>query len=124
MYRTPNAFTQAELDEARALEANRLWLASDRTESPSRIAARLAREGFIPPPEPITLEARKIAAAGWEESGFPFVAIKYRSGEYDGSQYLKDLTAALKRGMEIARNEVPRPDHRDPDPSPDPSPSA
>ena len=111
----PSPFTPDELDEARSAEALRLWMASDRTETMARIAARLSREGWLPPPEPLTLEARKIAADGWEAAGFPNVAVKYRSGEYDGTQYLKDLTLALKRGMEIA-HETPRPDRGSGDP--------
>ena len=52
--------TPEELDEARAIEAQRRWATSEQTGSSSWVvAARLAREGWTPPVDPDLLACRE-----------------------------------------------------------------
>ena len=56
--------TPEELDEARAIEAQRRWMTEEQTGSSSwAVAARLAREGWVPP-EPVDPDV--LAYREWE----------------------------------------------------------
>jgi hypothetical protein len=88
--------TPEELDEARAIEAQRRWAHSEQTGSSSWvIAARLAREGWTPPEpvDPDLLIAREASAQEWEgRSGDSDTARRTRNGWVDDG---KAVTACL-----------------------------
>jgi hypothetical protein len=100
--------TNEELDEARAKEA---WRKCDALgfgkdyESPTIIAARLAREGWMPPPpvDPDVLAVREIAAARYERMGLDSWAHAARKGKFDAGDDLQNTLAAYRAGKEAAR---------------------
>jgi len=72
--------------------------------------ARYIAEHEEPPVDPLLIEAREIAAAAIEAvpgewSRHP--PDSYRAGEHDDEPGLKAIVTALKRGMELAREEKP-----------------
>ena len=91
--------TNEELDEARAAEAVRLatngGLTAANLETPARIAARLAREGWEPV-DPIVLKAREIVAAENEAEGKPNFAAVVRKGVCDRHVEMSIAIAALR----------------------------
>jgi hypothetical protein len=102
--------TPEELDEARAIEAQRRWAHSEQTGSSSWvIAARLAREGWTPPEpvDPDLIAVREIVAREWEKwalAHFPAAAPSFdapeatRSGKCDGDLNFIVALAAYKAG--------------------------
>jgi hypothetical protein len=97
--------TPEELDEARAKEA---WRKCDALgfgkdyESPAIIAARLAREGWMPPPpvDPDLLAVREIVATAREKDGWHDLAAKTKKGLCDGDPGVCSALAAYKAGRE------------------------
>lgn len=89
--------TDEELDLARAREA----AASCSTYTPqvvvAQIAARLAREGWMPI-DPDLLEARKMLA-----ERMPDQAEAARGGRHDDGRVIGFLLAGIKRGRELER---------------------
>ena len=92
--------TDEELDKARAEEAWRQWekLPSRFEGSATIIAARLAREGWMPPVDPLLLEARKLLADSAENKE---EAHTYLAGGFDHWSEFQIVLAALRRGIEI-----------------------
>jgi hypothetical protein len=92
--------TNEELDEARAKEA---WRKCDALgfgkdyESPTIIAARLAREGWMPPPpvDPDVLAVRRVLAS---LSNLKKDHDWYRDGTFDGQRSFQMALAAYKAG--------------------------
>ena len=95
--------TPEELDEARVTEAwNQL---NDERQDVALIAARLAREGWMPPPpvDPDLLAVREIVAAEWEKTGFRGDADATRRGIVDYTRLVCTALAAYKAGKEAAQ---------------------
>jgi len=93
--------TDDELDKARAEEALRLVKMKYKNsgfvgDSALHIAARLAREGWMPV-DPLLLEARAIVEAVVP----PAYAKKVKTGEWDGVPIIEATLAALRRGIKI-----------------------
>lgn len=100
--------TDEELDLARAKEAYRRWNGS--FSGPGgvvEIAARLAREGWVPA-DPLVLEAREIFAAVFEPATPGSVWFPV-DGTKDRELSMTLAVTALKRGIEIGRAEYMRP---------------
>jgi hypothetical protein len=99
--------TNEELDEARAKEARRIWDSSNGLcpISPAQIAARLAREGWTPPPpvDPVLLAVREIVAREWESRGIEGEARKTRSGTNDLNVAVCAAYDAYKAGKEAGK---------------------
>lgn len=98
--------TPEELDKARAEEA---WRKCDALgfgkdyESPTIIAARLAREGWTPPPPPVDpdlLAVREIVAAELEKNGRHHHVGRTRTGNCDNGFAVTAALAAYKAGRE------------------------
>lgn len=94
--------TPEELDKARADEAWRLqgiMIDSGHIESIGIIAARLAREGWMPPEpvDPDLLAVREISAKQFEGAE-AVVSADIRLGKYDGDAVLICALAAYKAG--------------------------
>jgi hypothetical protein len=91
--------TPEELDEARAQEANRIYNTGHsvfpRAERTATIAARLAREGWTPPPkvDPDLLAAREWAASIWTDEAGTFL-----SGFFDTGGTIPAYLAGIKHG--------------------------
>jgi len=102
--------TPEELDKARAKEARRIWDSSNGLcpISPAQIAARLAREGWTPPPpvDPDVLVVREIVAVEWEKWCAEHQVTKHygakftRSGRCDHDHSFRAALAAYKAGRE------------------------
>ncbi len=92
-----------ELDRATADEAWRLWQIQGADHpQPAIIAARLAREGWTPPPvDPDLLAVREIAAARYERMALYDWAHAARKGELDAGEDLQYPLAAYKAGREV-----------------------
>ncbi len=91
--------TLEELDEARADEAWRLFVEQPGDDPHSRvIAARLAREGWTPPPkvDPDLLAAREIAIKFI--SANERVSAEYRAGMFDRFSSVGMALAGIKHG--------------------------
>lgn len=98
--------TDEELDLARANEALRIWTAAGYVDPvPAIIAARLAREGWMPV-DPLLVEAREICAADVERLENHWTADIYRKGRYDSGTLVRVTLAALKRGIKIAEEKA------------------
>jgi hypothetical protein len=54
-----------------------------------------------PPVDPLLIEARKIAASQWEDR----TATRFIAGDYDETDGVKAILAALRRGMELAKEQ-------------------
>jgi hypothetical protein len=93
--------TNEELDQARADEARRIVDETGRGRA-TAIAARLAREGWMPV-DPLLIEARKICAA---KTDGDFKHSQFMSGNLDDSPYIELALAALKRGIEIGKEKA------------------
>jgi hypothetical protein len=95
--------TNEEIDKARADEAWRLWQIQGADHpQPAIIAARLAREGWTPPPpvDPDLLAVREIVAKEWEYLFYRTEARKTRSGANDLDLAVRAALAAYKAGKE------------------------
>ena len=89
--------TPEELDEARAIEAQRRWATSEQTGSSSWVvAARLAREGWTPPVDPDLLACRE-----WMIS--QPCSPDYREAVLAGKWDLGTDTTAFLAGARMAR---------------------
>lgn len=100
--------TDEELDRARAGEAMRRYVEGE-DGSTASIAARLAREGWTPPPppvDPLLIEARSVVVgfAVSEEWRPDFVDAVIEGRHDQGSDVLLAL-AGIKHGLEIAGRE-------------------
>ena len=95
--------TDEELDEARGIEAWRIYCAlpvHERfTHTPQRIAARLAREGWTPV-DPDLIEARECAALTFEADACPNTAEGVRAGREDDFRAVRSALIAIKRARE------------------------
>lgn len=92
--------TDEELDRARADEAWRIYMAqTDDRPTAHQIAARLAREGWMPV-DPDLIEARECAALMCEEQHDHNSAEAYRRGEYDLSRSVEAALVAIRRAKE------------------------
>ena len=93
--------TPEELDMARAKEARRIFdeALSGVPGHVATIAARLAREGWMPV-DPDLLAVREIVAATYEDAGMSGVAREFRSGGFDKATALRSALAAYKAGKE------------------------
>lgn len=95
--------TDGELDLARADEACIRYKAQAATlPSLPAIAARLAREGWVPV-DPLLIEAREICAKITRKVGFGDEDLLCLAGKRDGSFGMAVAQAALKRGIEIGK---------------------
>jgi hypothetical protein len=88
--------TPEELDKATADEA---WRLLEEGQDVAVIAARLAREGYRPPPpvDPDLLAVREISAKQFEGAE-AVVSADIRLGKYDGDAVLICALAAYKAG--------------------------
>lgn len=88
----------AELDQARAQEANRLWGEAINGPHVAIIAARLAREGWTPP-DPLEAEIRAILGphAGGK-SGLNTTCLTFHA-----ETTVNYIRKALERGIQIGR---------------------
>ena len=93
--------TPEELDKARAKRAWEIrYVETNPTnDSMAQIAARLAREGWMPV-DPDLLAVREIVAATYEDAGMSGVAREFRSGGFDKATALRSALAAYKAGKE------------------------
>jgi hypothetical protein len=90
-----------ELDKARADEAWRLWQIQGADHpQPAIIAARLAREGWMPPVDPDLLAVREIVATAREKDGLHDLAGRTRTGDCDNNPTVTSTLAAYKAGKE------------------------
>ena len=96
--------TNEELDKARAEEAWRRWNEEDGVtdEGHAVIAARLAREGWMPPPpvDPDLLAVREIVAKVYEQRRWLDLAAAARGGKTDNEVRIQSALAAYKAGRE------------------------
>jgi hypothetical protein len=96
--------TPEELDKARASEAWRiLGGVSPHADRLAETAARLAREGWTPPPPPVDpdlLAVREIVAAKYEQNNFSEQAKRARKGAIDDWAVIVMALAAYKAGKE------------------------
>jgi hypothetical protein len=105
--------TDAELDNARAAEAFRLWGEGHGVEcsdcgSIAALAAKLARTGWEPVADTLLLEAREICATAHHNNGGYTKWVELcRAGEHDDSPEVLATLAALKRGIEIGKDQTP-----------------
>jgi hypothetical protein len=96
--------TDEELDKARAEEARRRRGPGSPLVEDATIAARLAREGWTPPPvDPDLLAVREIVAEWWDGMGSGYSAREVRAGRCDMHDLIKVALAAYKAGKEAAR---------------------
>lgn len=93
--------TDKELDKARAKEAWRIWSAVAGGPSSQEIAARLAREGWMPV-DPDLIEARECVALVLESCGFQGLPKDYRNGKQDDAWGVKAALLAIRRAKERA----------------------
>ena len=88
--------THEELDKATADEA---WRILEEGQDVAVIAARLAREGWTPPPvDPDLLVVREIVAKVFDEKGWRDAAGEARKGQTDKGATLLATLAAYKAG--------------------------
>ena len=98
--------TNEELDKARASEAWRLqgeMIGKSPIDSTAMIAARLAREGWTPPPPPVDpdlLAVREIVARIYEKNEWYNSATHVRQGRIDEGSLFGTALAAYKAGRE------------------------
>lgn len=95
--------TPEELDMARVDEAQRIfWAGNGAGKGPAIIAARLAREGWTPPPpvDSAVLAVREIVALEWQQFGSRTVANETRSGDHDDKWFVICALNAYKAGKE------------------------
>ena len=95
--------TNEELDHERAHEAQRLfWSGNGGGKGEAVIAARLAREGWTPPPpaDPDLLAVREIVAREWDSRLCREDGRKTRSGANDLDLAVRAALAAYKAGRE------------------------
>jgi hypothetical protein len=93
--------TPEELDRARSDEAWRIWERQpDSLPETATIAARLAREGWMPPEpvDPDVAAVREVVAAEWEAVRDKASAAEIRDGRRDGSHLVRIALAAYKAG--------------------------
>lgn len=92
--------TNEELDKARAEEAVRLWLLMPGgPDVLGQIAARLAREGWTPPPDSDVLLVREMLAARFDAVCCRREAQETRNGE-------RDDTLAFQAALRVYRDHV------------------
>ena len=101
--------TPEEMDKARAKEAWRIYMTNPPGMTGKRlamIAARLAREGWMPPEpvDPDLLAVREIVAEWWDGMGSSYSAREVRAGRCDMHDLIKVALAAYKAGKEAARD--------------------
>jgi dienelactone hydrolase len=95
--------TPEELDKARADEAWIIIEDNDTTETDvAIIAARLAREGWMPV-DPDLLAVREIVAKVFDEKGWHDAAGEARKGQTDKGATLLAALAAYKAGKEVGK---------------------
>ena len=106
--RAKEAVSGEELDKWRAQEARREWAQYIADEQPTKWdresevaerAARLAREGVMPP-EPINpdlIEARECCALVAEAMGAHGLAVEYRGGGYDDQISIQSILLVIER---------------------------
>jgi hypothetical protein len=93
--------TNEELDEARAKEA---WRKCDALgfgkdyESPTVIAARLAREGWMPPPPPVDPDLIAVRELLSRAEEYEVRRQNYLNGIYDINSWVQSALAAYKAG--------------------------
>jgi hypothetical protein len=91
--------TPEELDDARAQEANRIYNTGHsvfpRAERTATIAARLAREGWTPPPK---VDPDMLAAREWCANEWPKDREAHRAGAYDNISATRAFLAGIKHG--------------------------
>ncbi len=99
--------TNEELDKARVVEAWRIYDEAVAQKLPFhasvvRTVARLAREGWTPPPpvDPDLLAVREIVAKVFDEKGWHDAAGEARKGQTDKGATLLAALAAYKAGRE------------------------
>jgi hypothetical protein len=98
--------TNEELDEARAKEA---WRKCDALgfgkdyESPTVIAARLAREGWMPPPPPVDPDLIAVRELLSRAERSEAIRQNYLNGRYDTHSWVESALVAYKAGKEAAR---------------------
>ena len=93
--------TPEELDKARANEAWRLWQIQNTDHpQPDIIAARLAREGWMPPEpvDPDVLAVRKVM-----EAFYPMWAADFLAGASDQHMDFRAALVAFKAGKEAGK---------------------
>ena len=97
------AMTNEELDEARAKEARRLWLAQpdSREVTLATIAARIVRESWTPV-DPDLLLAREVVAKEWADDGCHGTSELVLAGTYD---VVSVKTAAAIKAADARRGE-------------------
>ena len=99
--------TNEELDEARAKEARNIWTELNSREmgyaSVTVIAARLAREGWQPPPK---VDADTLAAREWlaADTDFSEYATAVNAGREDHSREIRAFRAGLAHARASAPN--------------------
>jgi hypothetical protein len=92
--------TNEELDRARGAEAYRLWESAESRvgeENRAMIAARLAREGWTPPPpvDPDVLAVRVVLA---DQATNRIARQAYLNGAHDAQTHFQSALAAYKAG--------------------------
>lgn len=102
--------TNEELDKARVVEAWRIYDEAVAQKLPFhasvvRTVARLAREGWMPPPpvDPDVLAVRELVAAKYEQNNFPEQAKLARKGAIDDWAVIVMALAAYKAGKEAGK---------------------
>lgn len=98
--------TDEELDEARAKEAMRRVNVEADPDVPiirqlARIGAMLGRTGWMPE-DPLLTEARRMATP---YIGFGTTIRAVMEGEFDDGPLVRAILAALRRGIELAKQE-------------------
>lgn len=104
--------TPEALDEARAREAHKRFLADDKLVNfmdLARLAISLVRTGWEPV-DPDLIEAREICAAYYEGEGAglpkPDKAARIRDGKLDSEPELVVIRTAIKRGRQLAEGSL------------------
>jgi hypothetical protein len=93
--------TDEELDRARSDEARKIHggiFAVD-VGRIGEIAARLAREGWMPV-DPDLIEARECAALAWKDKGYNTCSAQVLRGEVDNSREVQSALIAIKRAKD------------------------
>lgn len=96
--------TDEELDRARAAEATKMS-ATGHWKDIAILAARLAREGWVPI-DPDLIEAREMWAQDLEADGCLAAAAEARASARDDTLGIQLCLAGIKRGRELARKEA------------------
>ena len=96
--------TPEELDKARAEEARRIFVEEPLDHADvATIAARLAREGWMPV-DPDLLAVREIVAKEWSKRGWQSLAASVQIGDEDvTSRSVVAALAAYKAGKEAGK---------------------